>query len=359
MEENKNAEPLVQESSQEVSVQPGKKKMSPAALLSLGVLSTIVVAVFIFFGVVFFAVRSVSHNTTIVKAAETLHIPAASVNGEKISYADYIGDVDTLKKFYASQGADFPPVSDQEISDMTISRLVANTLIEQLAKKYNVTVSDADVQQKKQELLSNFPNEAELNTQLQATYGWDFATYVEKVIKPLVREEKLQQSFLNNPDQSLNAFQKEEVHARHILFAVNDPKDDEKVKKQAEAVLARAKKGEDFAALAKQFGSDGTKDAGGDLGWFSRGDMVKAFEDAAFALEPNQVSDLVKTEFGYHIIRVDEKRNGKDFISFMDKQIAAADIDIYMKVNNPFKDIQERLRNPNAGVASTSVTTTP
>ena len=85
-----------------------------------------------------------------------------------------------------------------------------------------------------------------------------------------------------------------------------------KSKSKAEDVLKRVRAGEDFGELAKQFGSDGTKDKGGDLGWGKRGDWVKPFEEAAFSLQPGQVSDLVETAFGYHIIKVDEKRKGKD-----------------------------------------------
>jgi peptidyl-prolyl cis-trans isomerase D len=100
----------------------------------------------------------------------------------------------------------------------------------------------------------------------------------------------------------------EQVRASHILFKT-DGKDEAAVKKQAEAVLARAKKGEDFPALAKKFSDDETnKDKGGDLDYFGRGTMAKEFEDAAFSLQPGQVSDLVKTVFGFHIIKVVDKK---------------------------------------------------
>jgi peptidyl-prolyl cis-trans isomerase D len=103
----------------------------------------------------------------------------------------------------------------------------------------------------------------------------------------------------------------ERVHAAHVLVKTDQnataEKDAEALKK-AQAVLARARKGEDFAALARQTSDDpGSKDKGGDLGTFARGQMVKPFEDAAFSMAPGEIRGPVKSDFGYHVIKLLEK----------------------------------------------------
>jgi peptidyl-prolyl cis-trans isomerase C len=91
-----------------------------------------------------------------------------------------------------------------------------------------------------------------------------------------------------------------EVHARHILV---------KTEEEAKDLVKQLKAGADFNELAKKSSDSSNAHSGGDLGYFSRGQMVKSFEEAAFALEPGQVSDPVKSEFGWHVIKVEDKRN--------------------------------------------------
>jgi peptidyl-prolyl cis-trans isomerase C len=103
-------------------------------------------------------------------------------------------------------------------------------------------------------------------------------------------------------DASKQIASEQEVHARHILVETED---------EAKQVIEELKKGADFAELAKKKSKDPGASDGGDLGFFTKGQMVPEFSDAAFALEPGKISDPVKSQFGWHVIKVEEKRNRK------------------------------------------------
>ena len=106
--------------------------------------------------------------------------------------------------------------------------------------------------------------------------------------------------------------QDEQIKARHILFMTRDPgpQIEKQAKMRADSLLAAIRKdGGDFAELARRFSQEpGAATSGGDLGWFGRGRMVKEFEAAAFALKPGEISPVVKTQFGYHIIKLEERK---------------------------------------------------
>jgi len=134
----------------------------------------------------------------------------------------------------------------------------------------------------------------------------------EIAAKVAVKPEQVTDFYAKNPDQFKEG---ESVRASHILIAV--PKGADAAAKalartKAEGILTDVKAGKDFAALAKQHSADpGSAANGGDLGFFQQGQMVGPFNDAAFSLAPGATSDLVETDFGFHIIRVAEKKEGR------------------------------------------------
>jgi peptidyl-prolyl cis-trans isomerase C len=130
----------------------------------------------------------------------------------------------------------------------------------------------------------------------------------EVAAAPAATDEEVRDFYAKNPDR----FQREEsVRASHILITADEKADDalkRKARAEIEAILKRAKKGEDFAALAKAHSQDGSAAQGGDLNYFSRGQMAPPFEQAAFGLQPGQFSDVVTTQYGYHIIKVTDRQ---------------------------------------------------
>ena len=315
----------------------GGKSMWQA--FALGIVVVLILAVLVVLGYGINSVKKVSDSSFALNVAKTFNLSAAKINGLNISYVDYMDDLQTLKKFYSEQ-TDVAQPSEEDISDQVISRLMANKLIAKIAKVYDVEVLDTDVAETKTQLLAQFENEQAAEDELMSRYGWTLEKYINKVVKPLLLEQKLQKTFEETSVDSSDAEAQEQVQASHILFQFDPNTNHEDTRTAAGEVLKQIQDGADFAEMATQYGSDGTKDVGGDLGWFGRGMMVPEFEEAVFALEPGQLSDqLVETEFGYHIVKLTDKRYVRDFVSFMDEQIKTAKVKILINIHNPFETL--------------------
>lgn len=196
-------------------------------------------------------------------------------------------------------------VSDQEVRDrfrydnervtLKFVRLPAATFVPQ------VSLTDEDVQKYYDAHQEQYREPERVRVQMLEFRPFDFTRKVEPT------EAEISAYYETN----LGQFQKpEEAHARHILFKVApDASEADKTaaREQAAAALARAKEGADFAELAKELSQDATAENGGDLGTFGRGVMTPPFEQAAFALEPGQISDVVETQFGFHLIKLESK----------------------------------------------------
>jgi peptidyl-prolyl cis-trans isomerase C len=245
----------------------------------------------------------------------------ARVNDEPVTRADFERLVRNIE---AGRGP-IPADRRDEILRTALDQLITYTVMKQEAAARKFSVSDADIDAQMKEMQQQFPDEAEFrkalearNTsleQLKADARVDML--IDKMLEAEVAkttaatEVDAREFYEKNPDQFE---QGESVRASHILVTAREEAD-EATKKQArakiDAVHKRARGGEDFAALAREHSEDGSKEQGGDLGFFERGRMVPAFEQAAFALQPGQLSDVVTTPFGYHIIKVVERKDAE------------------------------------------------
>lgn len=291
-------------------------------------------------------VKSGSMNPLVVNIAKVVPFTALEVDGKNILYRDYVDDFNTLKTFYTEPPDGFPPLTDEEISQQVVSRLVVNQLVQKYAKELDVTVDDSRVEEIKTGLISQFATESAAEEELFARYGMGLEDYTKNIIRPLILEEGVQEAFAVSDKPEWKKYAEEEIHARHILFradvtsSTDEAAADAQAKAKGEEVLARILNGEDFAALAAEFGTDSTASKGGDLGWFGRGVMVQSFEEPAFALAEGSTSqELVKSEFGYHIIRVDEKRNRNNFGAFLEEVVPTLEIKMHIDVPNPFESM--------------------
>jgi len=216
----------------------------------------------------------------------------AKVNGESISKKE-------LDAYMLQQGG-----------QQALEGMITEKIIEQEAKKQNIQVSDADVEKAVNETKASFVSEEEFQLALDSN-GVTLDSlkrniFLDLTVKALleaqspITDEQIAQYFESNKD---GLGTPEQVKASHILVATEE---------LANEVKGKLTAGEDFTALAAQYSTDeSTKGQGGELGFFGRGQMVKEFEDAAFSLPVNQVSDPVKTDYGYHIIKVEEKQEAK------------------------------------------------
>lgn len=332
------------EENMETKKQGEMKAQTPIMTLAIGVLVALFLGFGVFYSLILNGVKNLSTSDIVVKSAEALHMPAAKVNGDKILYSHYIDNLGAMMMFYDTDDTGVPRPSDEEMSDYVLSRLVVNTLIMQAAEEFDVSVDPVEMEAiVSEQILANFESEEKAREEIMTRYGWEFDHFIDQIVYPTELERKVAESFVSSQDKS-----------------------DEDVMAEAQVVLDRIKNGEDFAAMALEFGTDGTATQGGDLGWFGRGMMVTEFEDAVFALEAGQLGEeLVKTQFGYHIIQVDETRTttdeetgeeleeikarhilfrnndvtAEDYSAYMDDKLMNADIEVLEAINNPFEDI--------------------
>ena len=329
-----------------MQVETKKNKLSDKGLKNreyfiygfLGLIGLAVIAV-AGYGVVRVYFQGATDSATKV-VSSVLRLPLAKINGHVIMYSSYISDMKAirlLRDYDKTSGGEMAALTDIQLSDNVVNRLTDNIIVSDLCKKFNLSVTDEDVNNVKKQLLSNFKDQATAEQEIMKRYGWTFLEYENNVIRPYILQGKLYEYVQSSA----------ELRAEKIA--------------KGEMVLQKIKDGASFEEMAKQYGEDGTATKGGDLGWFGKGEMIAQFEQAVFAMKKGELStELVETTEGFHIIQLVDRKTepekdstGKtvdvekvqarhiffrfpSYATIIDEERLKANINWYVpKVNNP------------------------
>jgi len=289
------AEKKLPQPESEADKTPKAKTSSKRRILTviLGILSVLVV-VFIL-GIIIFGVGIYKFHLQgkiVDKITSAIPYPAAIVGNKIIKYSDYLAELDSLNYYISQpQNAEAAAGLTGDVAKKTImNKLIQQSFVDKKAVEYKITVSNDEIQNEFDNIVSQAPGGlADLTNSLKESFNWDVNQFKERALKPYLYAFKLQQKIAM--DDQINS----------------------EAKKKAEDVLALVKKGEeDFDSLAKKYSEDTSASSGGDIGFISKGDTVTEFENAAFALKKDEVSGIVKTEYGYHIIMLVDRIQSSD-----------------------------------------------
>lgn len=269
-------------------------------------------------------------QSPIVAQEEKMKDPVVvSCDGTEYTQSQVLQEIDELAVEFSGQ------MSPQQMAQKNVllfkpavDRIISQQLIVKAAKEEKIEVKPEDVQTKIDELAAQYPSK-ELFEQLMSQRGLDMDTLQEIMHRNLQlegviiakqgefkapTEEEIQVYYTENISQYK---QPEQVRASHILLktdTVNSADEKAKIKKQLEQIALDIKSGKTtFAAAATEHSHCPSSAQGGDLSYFGKGQMVKPFEDVAFSGKTGDISGIVETQFGYHIIQVTDKKEAKTF----------------------------------------------
>ncbi|MDD7306304.1 MAG: peptidylprolyl isomerase [Peptoniphilaceae bacterium] len=240
-----------------------------------------------------------SNETEAKESAKLPDNAVAEINGEEISKDDYKKEI----SFYASMLA-----SKQQLKSSVIQMMIQDKLIADDLEKNNIKLDDKEADDNFLQYVQNYGGQEQFDKMLE-DYNMSADKFKDTIKKDLMYKKHREWFDENNKvtDKEIKDYfnkHKDElvqVNASHILV------EDEKT---ANEVKQKLDNGEDFAKLAKEYSKDSANaDKGGELGYFAKNSMVKEFSDVAFKLKKNEISDPVKTNFGYHIIKLNDKKD--------------------------------------------------
>jgi peptidyl-prolyl cis-trans isomerase C len=263
---------------------------------------------------------------------------AVNINGTDIPESEIDKLVKPQLEMIAKQSAQLPPTFaeqyEKQLREQAIEQTIRRYLLDEKVKEANIVITDEEVMSTIENIAASQrePLSLEEFKKKMAEYGHSFDQVKEEVREGLARNKFMQEQWAGKTDVTEAEARKyyqdnpkqfetpEQVRASHILIkpVLTDPNVDPnadpndakaKARAKAEDLLKQLKDGADFAELAKANSNCPSAPKGGDLGFFPRGETTPAFENTAFELEIGQISDVVETEYGYHIIKVTDHKD--------------------------------------------------
>ncbi len=260
-----------------------------------------------------------------------------TVNGKKITHGEIMQGVQLNMMQLSRQipQQQLSQMADQIYQNVT-DTLIANILMTEAAEKSSLTINNADLDVEIAGIESNAPEDSSLRDAL-AKNDIDFEEWKENLRKQMIVRKLIEEQISDMPPASeveIAAFYEENadsfkmpetVTASHILLAfIEEDTDETKAQKKAqlEKIKADIETGGNFEELAKEYSDCNSSQRGGNLGSFSRGQMVPEFETVAFSIEPGNLSEIIETQFGYHLIKsTDHKKAGVRSLAEVQKEL--------------------------------------
>lgn len=288
---------------------------------------SLVVVVVVIFGVLVYAYRS--ENPAVKAVAKVVPYPVERVNGHFVTYNSYLFEVDANKRAYQNNAklnnqpaVDFNSADGKklvvQIKEHALEKLASDSLTAQIASSKKVKVTNKEVDDLINQLYQRYGGKDTLLKTLKQIYGWDIGDLKQVVYKQLLSK--------NLEDK-----------------VTSDPAVTAAAKTKAQNVLKDIKGGQDFTEAAKKSSQASDAASGGDLGFFTKGQLPDELQKAAEALQPGQVSDPIKDQYGFEIIKVIEKKDDGsihaqhiliktvDFTEYFAGELKKAKINKYIK----------------------------
>ncbi|HPN96448.1 MAG TPA: peptidylprolyl isomerase [Candidatus Moranbacteria bacterium] len=286
-----------------------KEKKEVAKVKVPTMVYAILIAIIFYLVVIAILIYFLGINTAIVKkTTQIIPYPAAVANGKIIKVSDLWENLEASRKFYENQDfsdlgfrVDFSTPDGKnrlKIKEKNIlNKMIENAVIEKEAEKRGINLTAESVSQEVDKKIEQYGNREEIISELGKLYGWSLADFEKNIVKPDMNKEKLYEDMRKN-DKSF-----------------------EEGRKKIEEALVELKKGSDFESVVGKYSDGDSAKNRGDLGWFSEEEMLPEISYVAFGLKKGELSEVIESSLGYHIIKVEDKKTEEEQEKVHIKQI--------------------------------------